>query len=141
MKGDLQLLLDRAEIGELMVAYARCIDRRDWPGMQRCYAEDGVMDHGAVAVGRDQVPVLSEKILTGVASSHHVVDSPAITVEGDQAELHCHYLATHVAEDGRIIRQAGGFYDCTLRRTAEGWRFARVKATSAWRQGEGVKLD
>lgn len=124
-----------------MVEYARCIDHRDWAGMQDCYTEDGIMDHGAIAVGRDRVPELSEKILSGVEDSHHVVDSPAIAIEGDGAELHCHYFATHIATGGTVIRHGGGWYDCTLRRTPEGWRFTRVKATSGWRSGEPIRLS
>jgi len=131
-------LVDRAEIAELLARYARCIDERDWAGLQGTYAEDGVMEHGATAVGRDGVPGLSERILTGVASSHHVVDDPGIEIDGDTARTRSHYFATHVADDGAIIRQAGGWYDCALRRTPAGWRFTRVTARSAWRTGQGL---
>jgi ketosteroid isomerase-like protein len=131
-------LVERAEIAELLARYARCIDDRDWAGLQDTYAEDGVMEHGATAVGRDRVPELSERILTGVASSHHLVDDPSIEIDGDTARTRSHYFATHVAEDGSIIRQAGGWYDCTLRRTDHGWRFTRVTARSAWRTGAGL---
>jgi hypothetical protein len=33
----LQWLVDRAEIAECLVNYARCIDRRDWAGLQNSY--------------------------------------------------------------------------------------------------------
>ena len=139
----LQWLVDRAEIAELLVAYARCIDRRDWSGLQETYTEDGVMDHGAVAVGRDGVPELSERILRDCTGSHHVVDSPSIVIDGDTAQAHCHYLATHLGggEPPTVIRQGGGWYDCTLRRTDRGWRFTRVRATSAFRTGEPLRLE
>lgn len=142
-EAQLRWLLDRAEIAELLVEYARCIDRKDWAGLQDTYTEDGIMDHGAMAVGRDGVPQLSEKILKGVASSHHHVGSPSIEIDGDTARTHSHYFATHLAEGAppTIKRQAGGWYDCTLRRTELGWRFTRVRATSAWRTGEGLSLD
>jgi SnoaL-like domain len=78
-------LVDRAEITELLARYARCIDARDWAGLQDTYAEDGVMEHGATAVGRDQVPDLSERILRGVASSHHLIGDPSIEIDGDAA--------------------------------------------------------
>ena len=131
-------LADRTEIAELLARYAHCIDARDWAGLQDTYAEDGVMEHGGTGVGRDRVPELSERILTGVATSHHVVDDPSIEIEGDTARTRSHYFATHVAEDGAIIRQAGGWYDCTLRRTDRGWRFTRVTARTGWRTGEGL---
>ena len=140
-EAQLQWLLDRVAIEELLHRYASCIDRRDWAGLQSTYAEEGVMDHGVMAVGRDRVPELSEKILKGVASSHHLVGSPSIEIDGDTARSHSHYFATHIGEGPTVIRQAGGWYDCTLRRTEEGWRFTRVRATSGWRTGEPLKLD
>ena len=141
IEAQVQWLVDRALIAQLLIGYARCIDRRDWAGLQATYAEDGVMDHGAIAVGRERVPELSEKILTGVTASHHQVGSPYIEIEGDTATTHSHYFATHIGEGGRVIRHGGGWYDCTLRRTAAGWRFTRVKATSGWREGEPLRLD
>ena len=142
-EAQLRWLVDRAEIAELLVEYARCIDRRDWAGLQETYTEDGVMDHGAVAVGRDRVPELSERILRDCSGSHHVVDSPSIVIDGDTAHAHCHYLATHLGEGEppTVIRQGGGWYDCTLRRTDRGWRFTRVRATSAFRTGEPLRLE
>ena len=139
-EAQLQRLLDREAIEELLHHYAGCIDRRDWAGLQGTYTEDGIMDHGAMAVGRDRVPELSEMILKGVAGSHHLVGSPHIEVDGDTAATHSHYFATHIGEGGRVIRHGGGWYDCTLRRTEAGWRFTRVKATSGWREGEPLQL-
>lgn len=136
----IQWLVDRAEIAELLVRYARCIDERDWAGLQGTYTEDGVMQHGTVSVDRERVPELSEKILTGCASSHHLVSCPSIVIEGDTARSHSHYFATHVSEGTTVRRQGGGWYDCELRRTDRGWRFTRVRSTSSWRTGEPLQL-
>ncbi len=136
----LRWLLDRAAIAECLVKYARCIDRRDWAGLQDCYADDGVMQHGDASVPRDAVPELSEKILAGCASSHHLVGDPSIVIDGDNATTHSHYIATHVSEGTTVKRQGGGWYDCELKRTAAGWRFSRVRSTTAWRTGEALQL-
>ena len=136
----LQWLIDRAEIAECLHGYARCIDRRDWAALQDAYAEDGVMEHGDASVGRADVPRLSEAILTGVETSHHLVGDPSISVDGDHATTRSHYFATHVGADATVIRQAGGWYDCELRRTERGWKFTRVRSTSAWRTGEPLQL-
>ena len=135
-----QRLADRAEIAELLTAYARCIDRRDWTGLQACYADDGVMVHGDASVPRDQVPALSERILEGCSASHHHAGAPSIDVDGDVAHTYSHYLATHVSEGTTVLRQAGGWYECDLRRTADGWRFTRVRSTTVWRTGEPLHL-
>lgn len=133
---DLQWLLDRAEIAELLVHYASCIDARDWSALQGCYTDDGVMEHGEVSAPRAAVPELSERILAGCAGSHHLVGDPSIVIDGDTASTHSHYFATHISEGTAVKRQAGGWYDCALRRTDAGWRFTRVRSTSAWRTGE-----
>ncbi len=133
-------LLDRAAIAELLVGYARCIDSRDWSGLQDCYTEDGVMQHGEVSVPRDAMPALSEQILAGCAASHHLVGDPSIAINGDRATTHSHYIATHISEGTTVRRQGGGWYDCELQRTERGWRFTRVRSTTAWRTGEPLQL-
>ncbi len=135
----LQWLIDRADIAECLVHYARCIDRRDWAGLQESYAEEGVMQHGEVSVRREDVPELSERILAGCASSHHLVGDPSVIIEGDSARTHSHYIATHVSAGTTVKRQGGGWYDCELRRTETGWKFTRVRSTTAWRTGEPLQ--
>ena len=138
--GRLQWLVDRAEIGELLYHYAACIDRRDWPALQACYTDDGVMQHGEASVPRRDVPALSERILAGCDSSHHLVGDPSIVVDGDSATTHSHYIATHVSTGTTVRRQGGGWYDCELRRTPGGWLFTRVRSTTSWRTGEPLQL-
>jgi hypothetical protein len=133
-------LVDRAAIAEWLVRYARCIDRRDWAGLQDSYTDDGVMQHGDVSVPREAMPGLSEKILAGCASSHHLVGDPSIVIDGDRATTHSHYIATHISEGTTVKRQGGGWYDCELARTDDGWRFTRVRSTTAWRTGEPLQL-
>lgn len=135
-----QWLVDRAEIADFLVHYAVCIDNRDWAALQDTYALDGVMEHGDASVPRDAVPELSERILAGCASSHHLVGDPSIVLDGDRARTHSHYIATHVAEGTTVRRQAGGWYDCELVRTDHGWRFTRVRSTTVWRTGEPLQL-
>ncbi len=133
-------LLDRAAIAEWLLRYARCIDSRDWKGLQDSYTRDGVMQHGDVSVPREDMPELSEKILAGCASSHHLVGDPSIVIDGDRATTHSHYIATHISEGTTVKRQGGGWYDCELARTERGWRFTRVRSTTAWRTGEPLQL-
>jgi hypothetical protein len=135
----LQWLVDRAEIAECLANYARCIDQRDWAGLQDTYTTDGVMQHGEVSVPRESVPELSERILAGCSSSHHLVGDPSIVIEGDTARSRSHYFATHISEGTAVKRQGGGWYDCDLRRTDVGWRFTRVRSTTAWRTGEPLQ--
>ncbi|HYL69982.1 MAG TPA: nuclear transport factor 2 family protein, partial [Candidatus Dormibacteraeota bacterium] len=88
----------------------------------------------------EQVPELSERILSGVSASHHLVGDPSIDIDGDVARTHSHYFATHIGEGMAVIRHGGGWYDCELRRTERGWRFTRVRSTTAWRSGEPLQM-
>ncbi|HSP65950.1 MAG TPA: nuclear transport factor 2 family protein [Candidatus Deferrimicrobium sp.] len=133
-------LMDRAAIAECLVRYARCIDRRDWVGLQESYTEDGVMQHGEVSVPREAMPELSEKILAGCSASHHLVGDPSVSIDGDRASTHSHYIATHISEGTTVKRQGGGWYDCELIRTERGWKFTKVRSTTAWRTGEALHL-
>jgi hypothetical protein len=136
----LQWLMDRAAIADCLVNYARCIDRRDWVGLQDSYTADGVMQHGEASVPREAMPELSENILAGCSSSHHLVGDPSVLIDGDRATTHSHYIATHISEGTTVKRQGGGWYDCELARTDRGWRFTRVRSTAAWRTGEPLQL-
>jgi SnoaL-like domain len=98
------------------------------------------MQHGEVSVSREEMPELSEKILAGCASSHHLVGDPSIVIDGDRATTHSHYIATHVSGGTTVKRQGGGWYDCELERTDHGWRFSRVSSATAWRTGEPLQL-
>ncbi|MBJ7610058.1 MAG: nuclear transport factor 2 family protein [Candidatus Dormibacteraeota bacterium] len=116
----LQWLIDRAEIAECLVNYARDIDRRDWRALQDSYTESDVMQPGEASVPRKDVSELSEKILAGCAFSHHLVDDPSIVIGCDGARTHSHYLASHISEGTAVRRQGCGWYDCDLERTERG---------------------
>lgn len=38
---------------------------------------------------------------------------------------------------------AGGWYDCSVKRTADGWKFSEVRLTPVWLSGEvaGIKPE
>ena len=45
MNDQLQRLLDRAEIQDLMAQYARAVDRADWEGLRAVYHPDAIDEH------------------------------------------------------------------------------------------------
>jgi hypothetical protein len=133
----LQWLIDRAQIQDLLVAYARCADEKDWDGFADLYADEGrlVLPFGDIT--RDQMAASCERVLRPFGRTHHMFSNFAIDIDGDTASSR-HYLhATHVYDAEQQGRHAdiGGWYDNEYRRTEDGWRFVSVNLTFIWSDG------
>ena len=51
---DIQALLDKNEIAELLTRYMRAIDRGDIPALRACYAPEATEEHGGMYAGPAQ---------------------------------------------------------------------------------------
>jgi len=135
-----QWLVDRAAISDLLVDFARALDDRDWAGYAANYTDDGVLVimGRTVHVGRDGLAENTSANLSRYAGTHHLSTNHAITIDGDTATTRSYLVAAHVLEGGDPRRHAdgAGWYRCTLRRTPDGWRFARVELEIRYLSGE-----
>ncbi|MBN9098945.1 MULTISPECIES: nuclear transport factor 2 family protein [unclassified Pseudonocardia] len=134
-------LVDRALISDLLVEFARALDERDWEAYGATYTEDGVLEIGdAVRLeGRAviQGATASERGVGGYAGTWHGSSNHAITIDGDTATTRSYLHGVHLLGGSTFHHADGsGWYDCTLRRTPEGWRFTRVRIHEVWHAGE-----
>jgi uncharacterized protein (TIGR02246 family) len=139
----LQWLVDRAAISDLIVDFARSLDDQDWAGYAANYAEDGVL---AVAptithTGRDGLAEFVAGSLGRYAGTHHLSSNHAIDVDGDTATARSYLVAAHVFDAAEPHRHAdgAGWYRYRLRRTAEGWRFTHVSLEIRYVSGEPIR--
>ncbi len=138
----LQWLVDRAAISDLLVDFARALDDRDWAGYAANYAEDGVLAISPTIAHAGR-PGMAEFVAAGLgryAGTHHLSANHAITVDGDTATSRSYLVAAHVLDAGDLSRHAdgAGWYRCRLRRTPEGWRFAHVTLEVRYLSGEPI---
>jgi ketosteroid isomerase-like protein len=131
-------LHDRALIGDLLLRFARALDERDWAGYAALYAEDGVLQlPWGPPRPRDGLEQDTEANLGRFHATQHISSNHQIAVAGDAATSRSYLQAVHVvdpdAPDGNWT--LGGWYDCTYRRTPDGWRFTRVAITPVWQTG------
>ena len=72
--------------------------------------------------------------------THHIQGNHHITLAGDTATARVYVIASHTFERAVLDHnaRAGGWYDAELRRTADGWRIARIGLTIVWNTGEMV---
>jgi ketosteroid isomerase-like protein len=134
-----QWLVDRAHISDLLVEFARALDERDWAAYVDTYVEDAVFTIGqAVRLeGRAVIRAATERSLGGYAGTWHGSSNHAITITGDSATTRSYLHGVHLlGSDSFHHADGAGWYDCTLRRTGQGWRFTRVQITEVWHAGE-----
>ena len=138
----LQWLVDRAAISDLLTDYARALDDKDWEGYAANYADDGVLAISPTIAhtGRAGLAEFVAVSLGRYAGTHHISTNHAITIDGDSATTRSYLLAAHVLEAENPFRHAdgAGWYRCKLRRTPDGWRFAHVTLEIRYLSGEPV---
>ena len=139
--GQLQWLVDRAEIGDLMIEFARALDERDWDAYAATYAHDGVLDIAPTVqhVGTEGMAAFVAGSLSGYpGGTHHLNTNHAISVDGDTARARAYLLAVHVLDNPSKHADGAGWYDYELRRTDVGWRFTHVRLTIRYVSGEPI---
>jgi ketosteroid isomerase-like protein len=140
LEQQVQLLVDRAAISDLLVEFARTLDERDFEANTALYVADGVFEvvGGFRLEGHAQLARTgSPQALGQYAGTWHLSANHAIRVDGDVASTRSYLLGVHLLGGDPFLHADGaGWYDCTLTRTAEGWRFVTVRITEVWRAGE-----
>jgi ketosteroid isomerase-like protein len=136
----LQWLVDRAEISDVLVEFARALDARDGHAYASLYAEDGVLElpGGTRLVGTEQLAAGVEHALGAYQSVWHLSANHAIDLRGDDAQTRSYLMAVHTHDRVPGHHAIGaGWYDNRLRRTHVGWRFTSVRLEMVWRAGNG----
>jgi hypothetical protein len=135
MAPELQALLDKEAIRELVHIYCRAADRHDVGLMRSLYHEDAIDDHGAFFKGlaMDFIDRLPE-IQAPMEILHHNVTTHNIELDGDKAEGETYILAFHkVATDsGCIDLLIGGRYFDKYEKRNGRWKFAHRAVVADW---------
>ncbi|MFF5143024.1 nuclear transport factor 2 family protein [Streptomyces sp. NPDC013157] len=136
----LQWLVDRAAIGDLLIEFARALDTQDWDTYVSLYVPEGSMSpsESIRLVGHEQLRgVGSSRQLGRYRGTWHLSSNHAIHIDGDTARSRSYLLGVHMLSDDTFRHADGaGWYDCTLRRTPDGWRFVTVRIHEVWNAGE-----
>ena len=144
-------LMDRAAISDLLYAFARAIDTKDWNGYADLFTEDGVIEipvkrpDGTPVrhVGREGMAMFvagdaNRPGLGRFISTHHLSSNHQINIEKDKATSTSYAQCIHrFNDDPSQVWELGGWYTCELRRTsANVWKFAKVHLEMIWEHGK-----
>ncbi len=142
LERQVQWLTDRALISELLHAFARALDTRDFQAYADNYADGGSIElpdpkrpGSTIVLQKANMLELLPKSLGRYAATHHISANHQISIEGDTASSRSYLQAVHVSGAPTDHWTAGGWYDCEYTRTASGWKFGRVRLTAIWLTG------
>jgi hypothetical protein len=140
LEAKLQWLIDRAQISDLLHSFARALDTRDVAAYVDNFAADGYIELPSFAMRRDEMFERVPKSLARYSATHHLSCNHQITIDGDTAQSRSYLQAVHVGAKPTEHWDAGGWYDCSYRRTTAGWKFVHVKLTAVWLNGDPAGL-
>ena len=113
-------------------------DARDWDAHAACFAPNARYTHpkGEI-VGVEGILDRSQRALTPLDSTQHLVGSVHVVVDGETAESTAYFVAQHVREaavGGRLFTIAGTYRD-TLALQDGAWRITHRRQAYSWRDG------
>jgi hypothetical protein len=141
----LQALVDRESIREVIHRYCRAVDRCDADLLTSCYHEDGIEDHGGFFIGpRDEwVRSTMDSVREMCSATTHMVMNITIELEGDEAYAETYVLAGHEWPDqgaGMQFKWLGGRYIDRFVRRDGTWRILKRALVVDWTHGEPLSV-
>jgi ketosteroid isomerase-like protein len=141
----LDALASRAEITEVVLRYARAIDRCDAAMLRSCFHPDSQHRHGAFEGASADFCVRALEICRAVELTHHQLGPVSIELAGDAAFVETYYTALHrfgatPPPGGRPHedRFSGGRYIDRFERRDGVWKIARRHGVSEWMRYEAA---
>lgn len=93
-KNSIETVIAKQDISDVIMRYARAIDRADGELLHSCYWDDAIEEHGSSYNGpaRDYIDGAMERILAGDSVMTHHVGNMHIELEGDLAWVETYVL-------------------------------------------------
>ena len=138
----IQMLVDRAEISDVVNRYATGLDTHNWPLLRSIFLDEIDMDFSSVHMrpGRMKADdwVESARVLfAGFDATQHLSANHVHDIRGDEATCTSYMRAEHfvINDEGENYYTMGGYYLNKLVRTADGWKLSGVTLNVTWNRG------
>ena len=144
----LQTLLDRNAIIDVLSAYATGLDARDWVLWRSVFVDEVLFDlsswtgQPARLLNADRVVAAQAREFAELSVTQHFMTNHRVTVAADNARLLAHMRAEHwipldAASGNRTTERYTmfGYYDDRLVRTAGGWKIAHMQLNVTHTEG------
>jgi hypothetical protein len=126
-----EVLKDRAAIGDVVSGLAHAQDDRDWDGLRALFADAVTLDLSKHYFGTPPTAItvtdlveLARASLTGFHCTHHASSNLVVELFGDEAECRAHMVAYHHVPTGTGVVDhctMRGYWELKLRKVAQRW--------------------
>lgn len=133
-QAQIDALIDKQSISELIMRMARAIDRCDAALLGALFHPDATDDHGSYqGSAADFIPWVMA-VLGTMERTQHMIGNILIELDGDFAASETYFNAHHViAKDGaEVLMVAAGRYLDRFERRDGAWKFAHRHAVYDW---------
>lgn len=137
---DVDDVVARLEIEEVLIRYTRAIDTGDWDRLDTVFTPDAAIDYtqtGGIAGDYPTVKAWLAEMLPLFPRRLHVLGQADIRRDGDRAEVAAYFTNPMVLPqpDGtEQLWEFGGIYHHDLVRTSDGWRSRRLLEELVWKR-------
>jgi hypothetical protein len=131
---NLQTLIDKQALAELVYGYCRACDRRDFTLLRTLYHDDAIDDHGTMFRGSaDEYVAWLPGVMANFEATVHSITNALFVVRRDdaQGELYTHAYHRTPAPDAREIVIGGRYLDRYARRGGV-WKFLHRSLALDW---------
>jgi ketosteroid isomerase-like protein len=137
LEAKIEHLLDRAELTDLVTAYAYSVDTRDWTLHTSIFTADYEINTDGTfrkQTAAQRGAALS-KFFTAFEATQHLMVPETFEITGDTAYVTATMHARHFHSNGDPAKNSllFGQYEFWCRRTAEGWKIARMSMVNRTR--------
>lgn len=116
-------LLDRHQIQQVMIRYARGLDRLDNALARSCYWDDAIEDHGHFVGNPDDFIAWADTTTLMFESTQHAILNHFCDLQGDDAYCETYFHFSGVTAQGPNFMATGRYVDHLQKRGGE-WRIA-----------------
>ena len=142
MDKELQELVDRRAIDDLLLRYSTALDTRQWDLLDQVFTADAQIDYatsGGIKGNREDLKrwFRDEAFVPFTSWQHHLTNM-AVELDGDTAtgRTSVYNPLAFIGEDGAsAVLHVGAWYDDRFARTPDGWRITERSLGMAWTDG------
>src|SRR5689334_9565957 len=91
----LQGMQDIEQIKNVVVAYARALDGRDWSALRNCFTADAIIEGSIDTLPIDKVLERSQRLAVQYTVTMHYISNQTVELSGDTAIVDSYMMACH----------------------------------------------
>lgn len=133
-RSQLQWLVDRGQIGDLLCRFASSIDARDCRSLKESFAEGGRLELpladspacGILTIGKEHMEERLPALLGKARGAHHISVCHQIAIDGEAAKVRFYLQAIPLFPQA-VPWEGAGWCESACLHTSDGWKFTSVQ--------------